>query len=114
MRATKTRTPGKQRKTTPGPKITPYKKPPVPPMKAKVTSKGQITLPSLLRQELGVKPGDEVEFIEDHGVWRIRRLFDAEAFERALANLRGKIHPFFAGMTTDEIMEELRGPVDLD
>ena len=29
---------------------------------AKITSKGQITLPSELRRELGVKPGDRVDF----------------------------------------------------
>jgi antitoxin PrlF len=29
---------------------------------AKITSKGQITLPSKLRAELGLKPGDRVDF----------------------------------------------------
>jgi AbrB family looped-hinge helix DNA binding protein len=29
---------------------------------AKVTSKGQITLPAQLRVELGIKPGDRVDF----------------------------------------------------
>ena len=28
---------------------------------AKITSKGQITLPASLRKELGLKPGDRVE-----------------------------------------------------
>lgn len=31
---------------------------------AKVTSKGQITLPARLREKLGILPGDRVEFVE--------------------------------------------------
>lgn len=32
---------------------------------AKVTSKGQITLPAKLRERLGIKPGDRVQFEVD-------------------------------------------------
>jgi antitoxin PrlF len=32
---------------------------------ATVTSKGQITLPSELREEFGLKPGDKIEFYKD-------------------------------------------------
>ncbi len=31
---------------------------------AKLTSKGQITLPARLRERLGVKPGDRIDFVE--------------------------------------------------
>lgn len=34
---------------------------------AKVTSKGQITIPVDIRRKLGVKEGDKVLFMEDHG-----------------------------------------------
>lgn len=34
---------------------------------AKVTSKGQITIPVDIRQKLGVKEGDKVLFMEDRG-----------------------------------------------
>lgn len=34
---------------------------------AKVTSKGQITLPIAVRKKLGVKEGDKVLFLEDQG-----------------------------------------------
>lgn len=34
---------------------------------AKVTSKGQITIPVDIRRKLGVKEGDKVLFIEDRG-----------------------------------------------
>ena len=35
---------------------------------AKVTSKGQVTIPAVVRAALGVESGDRVEFIEvEHG-----------------------------------------------
>ncbi len=40
---------------------------------AKLTSKGQITLPKIVRDKLGVGSGDKVEFIEsdEPGVFRL-------------------------------------------
>jgi len=34
---------------------------------AKITSKGQITLPVYIRRKLGVKKGDKILFVEDAG-----------------------------------------------
>ena len=34
---------------------------------AKVTSKGQITIPTEIREKLGLKTGDKILFIEDSG-----------------------------------------------
>lgn len=34
---------------------------------AKITSKGQITIPISIRKKLGVKDGDKLLFIEDNG-----------------------------------------------
>ena len=34
---------------------------------AKITSKGQITIPIGIRRKLGVKEGDKVLFVENHG-----------------------------------------------
>ena len=33
--------------------------------KAPLTSKGQITIPKDVRARLGLRPGDEIEFVED-------------------------------------------------
>lgn len=47
---------------------------------AKMTSKGQITIPSELRKEIGLEKGDEVEFFKEDGrVYLARRLEGIEA-----------------------------------
>jgi len=50
---------------------------------AKITSRGQITIPIDIRKKLGVKEGDKVVFIEDNG-----RIFVANAAKVAFANMR--------------------------
>ncbi|MDR0355583.1 MAG: AbrB/MazE/SpoVT family DNA-binding domain-containing protein [Deltaproteobacteria bacterium] len=50
---------------------------------AKITGKGQITIPIGIRKKLGVKEGDKVVFIEDDG-----RIVVANAAKIALANIR--------------------------
>jgi len=72
--------------------------------RAKVTSKGQITLPKRVRTRLGLVPGDEVEFVEEGGEFRLRRHVGDSPFapyRGHLSKLRGK--------SPDEIVEELRG-----
>ena len=39
---------------------------------ARVTSKGQITLPVKVRRDMGIKTGDKVEFQKDGAEYRIR------------------------------------------
>ena len=50
---------------------------------AKITSRGQITIPIDIRKKLGVREGDKVVFIEDQN-----RIFVANAAKIAFANLR--------------------------
>lgn len=38
-----------------------------------VTTKGQVTIPSELREKLGIKPGDRVAFVEKDGKVEIQR-----------------------------------------
>jgi AbrB family looped-hinge helix DNA binding protein len=77
--------------------------------RARVTRKGQVTIPKEVRELFRFKPGDQLEFIEDEGGVRLGR--DREAFQRALEKWRGylKDDPFFKGRSTDEIIEEMRG-----
>jgi AbrB family looped-hinge helix DNA binding protein len=50
---------------------------------AKITSRGQITIPIDIRKKLGVKEGDKVVFIEDGN-----RIVVANAAKIAFANMR--------------------------
>ena len=54
---------------------------------SKVSSKGQVTIPKEVRETLGVKPGDLVEYEIREGVVYLKRVepFDAE-FHAALSH----------------------------
>lgn len=72
-------------------------------MKATVSEKGQVTIPKALREKLGIRPGQVLDFsADDRG-----RLIATKASSRsALDELYGVLN---LGKTTDEIMRELRG-----
>jgi antitoxin PrlF len=62
-------------------------------MPTKITSKGQVTIPKRIRQRLGVKAGDAVDFVEQHGEVLVRRHVQPEEIEKwrgYLQNLRGQ------------------------
>jgi antitoxin PrlF len=52
------------------------------PLQSRMTSKGQVTIPAELRRELGLEPGDRVEFVRDNGSIQVRK---AESIVRKLA-----------------------------
>ncbi|MFJ9775669.1 AbrB/MazE/SpoVT family DNA-binding domain-containing protein [Kitasatospora sp. NPDC101157] len=73
----------------------------------RLNSKGQVTIPAELRQKCGLRPGDEVDVIEEDGVLRIvRRTGTGTRGQRLARRMRGTAA---GGMSTDEIMELLRG-----
>jgi antitoxin PrlF len=49
---------------------------------ARVTSKGQITLPVEVRRKMGVRSGDRVEFEEDGVEFRVRPVRAGDPFEK--------------------------------
>jgi AbrB family looped-hinge helix DNA binding protein len=86
----------------------------------RITSKGQVTIPKHIREKLGVRPGDEIGFREDGQAVILEAPAQrgeevGERFVRKLAEFgekmrrEGKVDPYWANKTTDEIMEELRG-----
>ena len=81
-------------------------------MEATVAERGQITLPKAVRDALGLTKGTLLKVELDGGRIILRKNVD-DAVSRA----RGKFK-LPAGMTTDDIMRELRGrapgdPVDV-
>jgi antitoxin PrlF len=74
----------------------------------RITSKGQVTIPEAIRDQLGLLPYTEVEFIVKGEEVRIRKA-EAGRGRRgwlAVEALRGKARK---GMTTDEILALTRG-----
>ncbi|MCY4615555.1 MAG: AbrB/MazE/SpoVT family DNA-binding domain-containing protein [Chloroflexi bacterium] len=72
---------------------------------AKITSKGQITIPKDVRERLGLRPGDRLAFTEDEDGWHIRKQIDESPFEK----WRGFL-THLEGRDVDELIEEMRGP----
>ncbi len=72
---------------------------------AKITSKGQVTIPKDVRDRLGLRPGDKLAFTEDEDGWHIQKQIDESPFDKwvgYLAHLEGR--------DPDALVEEMRGP----
>ena len=71
----------------------------------RVTSKGQVTIPQKVREQLGIMPGSEVDFQLDEQGARLVRVSPGEGAALAAA-MRGRAT---VAMSTDEIMALTRG-----
>jgi antitoxin PrlF len=76
-------------------------------MKATLTSKGQITIPTAIRQRLGLQAGQILEFDEEAPYILAVPVFDEEAMRAVIGCTRGRL-----GKSSDEWLDETRGPVD--
>jgi AbrB family looped-hinge helix DNA binding protein len=72
----------------------------------KVTTKGQVTIPQMIREKLGITPMSEVDFIEEKGRVYLVKKKGADIANSRFRNLRGIAT---IKMTTDEIMALTRG-----
>ena len=73
----------------------------------RVTSKGQVTIPSTIRQKLGIFPQSEVEFVVEGNTVILRTVTkETSRGKRLVETLRGRAT---VRMTTDEIMAFTRG-----
>ena len=70
---------------------------------AKVTSKGQITIPKEIREKLGISPGEEIGFVERRGVFFIRKPMKRSPFEKWMGRLTD-----LKGSESDKIINNLR------
>lgn len=71
----------------------------------RVTSKGQVTIPQRIRDQLGIRPGDEVEFVSEDSLVVLRRIARPEVVAERLALYRGSAD---AGLSTEEILRLTR------
>jgi antitoxin PrlF len=72
--------------------------------KAKLTSKGQVTIPKAVRQRLGIKTGDEVLFVEDRAGIHLRRNLPDSAFAKWVGYLGN-----CDNRASDDLVREMRG-----
>lgn len=71
---------------------------------AKVTSKGQITIPKKVRDKIGVSTGESLRFEEKEGVFYIKKSIRKSPLDRWIGYLAGHTKK-----ESDTIIEEMRG-----
>lgn len=74
-------------------------------MRTRVSEKGQITVPKQMRERLGIRPGDELDVVDDGGKVVLSKAVDDDPVA-AVYGILG------TNLDTDAIIEEMRGPVD--
>lgn len=72
--------------------------------KSKLTSKGQITVPKAVRDRLGLRPGDEIEFVPTSKGFALRKFPVDSPFEGWSGYLE-----HLRGVEPDKLVEEMRG-----
>jgi antitoxin PrlF len=75
-------------------------------MNATVSEKGQVTIPKSLRDRLGIRPGEVLDFEEEGGRLVARK-----------ADVRDPVDAVYGTLElpapTDRLLDELRGPGDV-
>ena len=72
----------------------------------RLNSKGQVTIPAVIREKHGLHEGDEVDVVEDGNTLRIVRVEASPTRgERVVHRMRGRATN---GMSTDQLLELLR------
>jgi antitoxin PrlF len=71
---------------------------------ARVTSKGQITIPKEIREKLGIRVGEELGFEEENGRLVIKKAFTRSPFDKWMGKLK-----HLTGRSGDELVKEIRG-----
>jgi AbrB family looped-hinge helix DNA binding protein len=70
-------------------------------IRAKVTTKGQLTIPKSLRDKLGIKTGDYIVVKETSAGYLIEKEVDEKRFDKYIGYLN-------LNTTSDDIIRELR------
>ncbi len=71
---------------------------------SRMTEKGQITIPKELRESLGLRPGDHVEFRTLKKGLEVRKQIKPGKFTQYKGYLK-----HLSGKTSKELLEEMRG-----
>ena len=71
---------------------------------AKVTSKGQVTIPKVIREKLGVHPGEDVGFEERDNLLVISKVVTKSTFDIWMGKLK-----HLEGKRSDDLVKEASG-----
>jgi antitoxin PrlF len=72
---------------------------------SRLTEGGQVTIPKHVRDGMGLRPGDEVEFVAERGGgYLLRKMLRTNPFTRYRGHLTG-----LAGRDPDDLVRGLRG-----
>jgi AbrB family looped-hinge helix DNA binding protein len=77
-------------------------------MKATLTSKGQVTIPTAIRERLGLKAGQILDFDENAPFVKAVPVFDEEEMHSVIGCTKGGL-----GCSSMKWLENTRGPVAL-
>jgi antitoxin PrlF len=72
--------------------------------KTKITTKGQITVPKQVRDRMGLRTGDELEFIEEDGIYRIKKCLPPTPLKKYRGYLKE-----LSGQDPDQVVQDMRG-----
>ena len=75
----------------------------------KITSKGQVTIPQKIREELGLLPDTEVDFVVEGSAVRLVKARGRKEPSRRVRLLRGLRGSASSRLSTEEIMALTRG-----
>lgn len=72
--------------------------------RAKMTSKGQVTIPIEIRRRMGLNPGDLLEIRESHEGYVFHKHVEGSPFDSYVGYLK------VDNAKTDSVIEDMRGP----
>ena len=75
-------------------------------MYSTISEKGQITVPKPLRERLGIRPGDRLEFVEERGHILVSKTTTQDPVQDVFGILS-------LGENTDDTLRALRGDPDV-
>jgi AbrB family looped-hinge helix DNA binding protein len=75
----------------------------------RITSKGQVTIPKGIRDEFGLLPGTEVEFVAEEGQVKVRKLEGGRGRGQEIVEHLRQASGGDIKMSTEEIMRLTRG-----
>jgi len=72
-------------------------------MKSRLGEQGQVTIPKPLRERLGLRPGEEIEFLLEEGCLVLRKVVEQDPLDALVGLINEPVD-------VDRYLEETRGP----